>query len=79
MLVIANATGFYGGKRRRAGDVFEVKDGAKSNWFSAVTKDTKPEIKKEAKEAATFAELNKQTVAAEEKAAAGKTVGGKPL
>lgn len=46
MLAKANATGFYDGARRRAGDVFEVKDGAKASWFSAVPKDTKPEVKK---------------------------------
>lgn len=79
MLVIAKVTGFYDGKRRRAGDVFDVKNGAKAAWFEPVA-DTKPAPKKvEAKEPATFSELNKQAVAAEEKAAAGKTVGGKPL
>lgn len=33
MLVKATATGFYAGKRFRAGDVFEAEKGAKSKWF----------------------------------------------
>jgi hypothetical protein len=45
MLVKANAMGFYDGKRRREGDVFEVKDGIKSKWFDPVSKGTKPEVK----------------------------------
>lgn len=33
MKVRATAIGFYGGARRREGDVFEVKGNIKSSWF----------------------------------------------
>lgn len=41
MKVRAIADGFYGGERKRAGAVFEVKDGVKSKWFEPVG-DSKP-------------------------------------
>ena len=40
MKVQAKADGFYGGVRRRAGAVFEVKDGVKSKWFDPVQDDS---------------------------------------
>lgn len=36
MKVRATADGFYGGERKRAGAVFEVKDGATGKWFEPV-------------------------------------------
>lgn len=33
MKVKATAAGFYGGARRRAGEVFEAEKGAKATWF----------------------------------------------
>lgn len=36
MKVQAITDGFYGGARRRAGDVFEVKDGVTGKWFTPV-------------------------------------------
>lgn len=36
MKVQAITDGFYGGARRRAGDVFEAKDGVTSKWFTPV-------------------------------------------
>lgn len=36
MRVKATKVGFYGGSRRRIGDVFEVEDGAKGSWFEPV-------------------------------------------
>ena len=38
MKVQAITDGFYGGVRRRAGSVFEVKDGVESKWFAPVSK-----------------------------------------
>ena len=49
MATLAKAlqTGFYDGKRRRAGEVFQVKDGAAGSWFEIVESDVaKPEGKK---------------------------------
>jgi hypothetical protein len=50
MKVKAITDGFYGGERKRAGAVFEVKDGAKSKWFEPV-KDASPAAKPKAKPA----------------------------
>lgn len=36
MKVRAMKQGFYGGARRRVGDVFEAEDGAKASWFEPV-------------------------------------------
>lgn len=36
MRVIAKAMGFYGGIRRREGQVFEVPEGTKGSWFEPV-------------------------------------------
>lgn len=36
MKVQAITDGFYGGVRRRAGSVFDVKDGVESKWFAPV-------------------------------------------
>jgi hypothetical protein len=61
--VKAITQGFYGGKRFRAGDVFEVSDKAKSSWFDPVT-DAKPAPAKATKakkdEPVTLSELNKE-------------------
>lgn len=40
MQVRALSTGFYGGSRRREGEVFDVKDGDEAKWFEPV--DPKP-------------------------------------
>lgn len=68
MKVIATATGFYDGERRRAGAIFEVKDGATSKWFepakekAPVEAKAKPAVKESAKkkEPETFSEVTKQ-------------------
>lgn len=52
MATLAKAlqTGFYDGKRRRAGEVFPVKEGAAGSWFEVVSSDVaKPEGKKSKK------------------------------
>lgn len=36
MQVRALSTGFYGGSRRREGEVFNVKDGDSAKWFEPV-------------------------------------------
>lgn len=41
MKVKALTDGFYGGARRRAGQVFDVKQGIKGSWFEPVG-DSKP-------------------------------------
>jgi hypothetical protein len=41
MKVKALTDGFYGGERKRAGAVFQVKDGTKGKWFEPV-KDSTP-------------------------------------
>lgn len=46
MLVKATATGFYAGKRFRAGDVFEAEKGAKSKWFEPLDGEKKPQGEK---------------------------------
>lgn len=38
MRVKATQFGFFGGSRRRPGDVFEVPDGTKGAWFTEVSK-----------------------------------------
>jgi hypothetical protein len=50
MKVQAIADGFYGGERKRAGAVFEVKDGASGKWFEPV-EDSTPVAKPKAKPA----------------------------
>jgi hypothetical protein len=37
MKVKAKALGFYGGSRRRPGEVFEVPEGARAKWFEPVS------------------------------------------
>lgn len=37
MKVKAKVLGFYGGSRRRPGEVFEVPEGAKAKWFEPVS------------------------------------------
>lgn len=53
MLVKANQTGFYNGKRQREGDVFEVKDGTVAKWFDPLTQAPEVEapVKKSRKKA----------------------------
>jgi hypothetical protein len=68
MKVQAKASGFYGGARHRAGDVFEVKDGAKASWFSPVDADKQAPTKSaKAKkdETVSLSELQKQQPAQE--------------
>ena len=62
MKVRAIKQGFYGGARRRVGDVFEAEDGAKASWFEpaeAAEAAAKPKPKKKAKsgEPTTFSEI----------------------
>ena len=61
MKVRAIKQGFYGGARRRVGDVFEAEDGAKASWFEPVeaAEATKPKPKAKAKggEPTTFSEI----------------------
>jgi len=75
MLVVAKASGFYDGKRRRVGEFFEVKQGLKGSWFDPVAsaKSAPAKGKVEEKQPETFSELNKVAVAAEEEAVARKT------
>lgn len=47
MQVRALSTGFYGGARRREGEVFDAKDGDSAKWFEPV--DQKPVDQKPAK------------------------------
>lgn len=58
MKVRAIAPGFYGGKRRRVDDEFDVPDKAKSKWFEPADK-AKPKGKPKADEKApqTLSEL----------------------
>lgn len=58
MKVKAKATGFHGGFRRRAGDVFEVAEGLKAKWFEPASTEEKPKAKgKKAPE--TLSEITK--------------------
>ena len=61
MKVRAMKQGFYGGARRRVGDVFEAEDGAKASWFEPVkaAEAAKPKPKAKAKggEPTTFSEI----------------------
>jgi hypothetical protein len=50
MKVKAITDGFYGGERKRAGAVFEVKDGTKGKWFEPV-EDSTPVSRQRAKPA----------------------------
>jgi hypothetical protein len=63
MKVKAITDGFYGGERKRAGAVFEVKDGTKGKWFEQVSASTpveKPRAKPAKKqEPTTFSEITK--------------------
>jgi hypothetical protein len=62
MKVKAIALGFYGGKRRRVDEEFDVPDGTKSKWFEPVTKEAKGKGKKEAeKSPETLSELSAVT------------------
>lgn len=61
MRVKAIKVGFYGGSRRRVGEVFEVADGAKGSWFEPVpaaeSPKAKPKAKAKGEEVATLSEL----------------------
>lgn len=61
MKVRAIKQGFYGGARRRVGDVFEVDDGLAASWFEPVeaAEAAKPKPKAKAKggEPTTFSEI----------------------
>ena len=49
MEVRALSTGFYGGARRREGEVFNVKDGEKAKWFEPLEHQVDPKAAKAAK------------------------------
>lgn len=50
MQVRAISVGFYGGSRRREGEVFDVKDGDEAKWFEPTEpQESKAEAKAEAK------------------------------
>lgn len=61
MKVRAIKQGFYGGARRRVGDVFDAEGGAKASWFEPVeaAESAKPKTKAKAKggEPTTFSEI----------------------
>lgn len=61
MKVRAIKQGFYGGARRRVGDVFEAEDGAKASWFEPVemaeSAKPKPKAKAKGSEPTTFSEI----------------------
>ena len=61
MKVRAIKQGFYGGARRRGGDVFEAEDGVAASWFEPVeaAEGAKPKPKAKAKggEPTTFSEI----------------------
>ena len=61
MKVRAIKQGFYGGARRRVGDVFEAEDGAKASWFEPVeaaeAAKPKPKAKATGGEPTTFSEI----------------------
>ncbi len=60
MKVRAMKQGFYGGARRRVGDVFEAEDGAKASWFepAEAAEAAKPKPRAKAKgEPTTFSEI----------------------
>ena len=61
MKVRAIKQGFYGGARRRVGDVFEAEDGAKASWFepteAAEAAKPKPKAKAKGGEPTTFSEI----------------------
>lgn len=59
MKVRAIKQGFYGGARRRVGDVFEAEDGAKASWFEPVeaAEAAKPKPKAKGGEPTTFSEI----------------------
>ena len=63
MKVRAMKQGFYGGARRRVGDVFEAADGAKASWFepaeAAEAAKPKPRAKATGGEPAEAAEAAK--------------------
>jgi hypothetical protein len=42
MKVKASQIGFYGGSRRRPGEVFEVPEGFKGKWFQPVQAEQEP-------------------------------------
>jgi hypothetical protein len=45
MQVRALSVGFFGGARRRAGDVFDVPEGTKATWFAPVGETKAPVVK----------------------------------
>lgn len=61
MKVRAMKQGFYGGARRRVGDVFKAEDGAKASWFepaeAAEAAKPKPKAKAKGGEPTTFSEI----------------------
>jgi hypothetical protein len=69
MATLAQAlqTGFYDGKRRRAGEVFSVKDGAAASWFEILSSDVaKPESSKKARKPKAESTQEVETVEAAE-------------
>lgn len=63
--VLALKNGFYGGFRRREGQVFDLADGdTPGTWMEVVADDPPPKPKKPVKSApATLSEMTKQEVA----------------
>ena len=61
MKVRAIKQGFYGGARRRVGDVFEAEDGVAASWFEPVeaaeVAKPKPKAKAKGGEPTTFSEI----------------------
>lgn len=60
MQVVAYQMGFYGGRRIRAGEEFEVADGDSGSWFGPVG-EAPPKAKpaRKSREPRTFAEIAK--------------------
>lgn len=64
MKVRALKQGYYGGSRRREGEVFDVKDGAKASWFVPVESATVAKPKGRGKAPETFADVAQADAAA---------------
>lgn len=44
MLIKVTSPGFFGGMRRRVGDVFEVPDGLKGTWFEPLSESSSEDL-----------------------------------
>ncbi|KAA3649393.1 MAG: hypothetical protein DWQ11_18805 [Proteobacteria bacterium] len=64
MKVRAIKAGYYGGSRRREGEVFDVKDGVKAKWFAPAEMPALAKPKQaRGKAPETFSDLAKQDAA----------------